>query len=98
MIKKIFDENKGNYGYRRIQLALKEQGLNVNQKKIHRLMRKLGLKGKKFIRKSRKYNSYKGTVGYGEKNVYIVVSTLQYPIQIPLNLSIMNVIKVEIFK
>ncbi|EGO8422687.1 transposase [Enterococcus faecalis] len=67
-IKKIFDENKGNYGYRRIQLALKEQGLNVNQKKIRRLMRKLVLKGTKFIRKSRKYNSYKGTVGYGEKN------------------------------
>lgn len=68
LIKKIFDENKGNYVYRRIQLALKEQGLNVNQKKIRRLMRKLGLKGTKFIRKSRKYNSYKGTVGYGEKN------------------------------
>lgn len=30
-------------------------------------MRKLGLKGTKFIRKSRKYNSYKGSVGYGEK-------------------------------
>lgn len=34
LIKKIFDENKRNYGYRCIQLALKEQGLNVNQKKF----------------------------------------------------------------
>ncbi len=33
LIKEIFEENKGNYGYRRIQLALKERGMKVNQKK-----------------------------------------------------------------
>ncbi|EBF5204890.1 transposase [Listeria monocytogenes] len=33
-MKEIFDENKGNYSYRRIQLALKEQGITINQKKI----------------------------------------------------------------
>ncbi|WP_270997519.1 IS3 family transposase, partial [Listeria seeligeri] len=41
----IFDEHHGNYGYRRIQLALKAQGINVNQKKVRRIMGKLGLKG-----------------------------------------------------
>lgn len=69
IIKDIFEENKGNYGYRRIQLALKERGMKVNQKKIRRIMRKLGLKGMKFTRKSRKYNSYKGTVGRRTKNL-----------------------------
>ncbi|WP_338350792.1 IS3 family transposase [Enterococcus faecalis] len=81
MIKKIFDENKENYGYRCIQLALKKQRLNINQKKIPLLMRKLDLKGTKFIRKSRKYNFYKGRVEYGEKFIYIVISSLQYPIK-----------------
>jgi transposase InsO family protein len=57
-----------NYGYRRIQIALNERGLKVNQKKIRRLMRKLGLKGAKFTRKSCRYYSYKGTVGRVAKN------------------------------
>lgn len=69
LIKEIFEENKGNYGYRRIQLALKERGMKVNQKKIRRIMRKLGLKGTKFTHKSRKYNSYKGTIGRIAKNL-----------------------------
>ncbi|MFC3632464.1 IS3 family transposase [Enterococcus rivorum] len=68
-IKKIFEENNGNYGYRRIQIALNQLGLKVNQKKIRRIMRKLGLKGLKFTRKSRKYSSYKGTVGRVAKNL-----------------------------
>ncbi|HBI2078054.1 TPA: IS3 family transposase [Enterococcus faecalis] len=68
LINKIFEENNGNYGYRRIQYALMERGLKVNQKKIRRIMRKLGLKSVKFTQKSRKYNSYKGTVGQLAKN------------------------------
>ncbi|WP_143210977.1 IS3 family transposase [Listeria ivanovii] len=67
-IQKIFDDHNGNYGYRRIQLALKAQGINVNQKKVRRIMGKLGLKGSKFIRKSRRYNSYKGAIGRVAKN------------------------------
>ena len=67
-IQEIFEENDGNYGYRRIQIALKEHGIKVNQKKILQIMRKLGLKSLKFTRKSRKYNSYKGTVGRVAKN------------------------------
>lgn len=69
LIKEIFEENKGIYGYRRIQLTLKELGMKVNQKKIRRIVRKLGLKGMKFTHKSRKYNSYKGTIGRIAKNL-----------------------------
>ncbi|WP_271010650.1 IS3 family transposase, partial [Listeria seeligeri] len=67
-IQEIFDEHHGNYGYRRIHLALKAQGIMVNQKKVRRIMGKLGLKGSKFIRKSRRYNSYKGPIGRVAKN------------------------------
>ena len=68
IIQSIFDEHNGNYGYRRIRLALKNQGLLVNHKKVQRIMRKLGLKGDKFIRKSRRFSSYKGTIGTVAKN------------------------------
>lgn len=62
-IQSIFDEHNGNYGYRRIQLELKNRDIIVNHKKVQRIMRKLGLKGNKFTRKSRRYSSYKGTIG-----------------------------------
>ena len=60
-IKEIFFYHKERYGYRRITLELKNQGYNVNHKKVYRLMVKLGLKPLK--RNKRKYSSYKGTVG-----------------------------------
>ena len=43
-IKEIFEQNKERYGYRRITLELKNQGYNVNHKKVYRIMVKLGLK------------------------------------------------------
>jgi putative transposase len=67
-IQSIFEENNGNYGYRRIKLELKNRGYKVNHKKVQRIMNKLGLKGDKFRRKSRKYSSYKGTIGTITKN------------------------------
>ena len=60
-IKEIFINNKERYGYHRITLELKNQGYNVNHKKVYRIMIKLGLKPLK--RNKRKYSSYKGTVG-----------------------------------
>ena len=57
----IFNENKGRYGYRRITLELKNRGLNVNHKKIQRIMKELGLQS--IQRPKRRYNSYKGTIG-----------------------------------
>lgn len=38
------DKNKERYGYRRITLEFKNQGYNVNHKKVYRIMVKLGLK------------------------------------------------------
>ena len=60
-IKEIFINNKERYGYRRITLELRNQGYNVNHKKVYRIMVKLGLKPLK--RNKRKYSSYKGTIG-----------------------------------
>ena len=60
-IKEIFIYNKERYGYRRITLELRNQGYNVNHKKVYRIMVKLGLKPLK--RNKRKYSSYKGTIG-----------------------------------
>ena len=51
-IKEIFIQNKERYGYRRITLELKNQGYNVNHKKVYRIMVKLGLKPLKEIKES----------------------------------------------
>ena len=37
-IKEIFIKNKERYGYRRITLELRNQGYNVNHKKVYRIM------------------------------------------------------------
>lgn len=42
-IKMIYDEHKGNYGYRRITLELRNQGFLVNHKKVQRLMKLMNL-------------------------------------------------------
>ncbi len=57
-----------NYGYRRIHALLKKDGLIINKKKVQRLIQKLGLQVTSFGRKSRKYYSYKGTVGKVAQN------------------------------
>lgn len=43
-IKEIFFDNKERYGYRRITIELKNQGYNVNHKKVYRIMVKIRLK------------------------------------------------------
>ena len=60
-IEEIFNKHKKRYGYRRITLELRNQGYNVNHKKVYRIMVKLDLKPLK--RNKRKYSSYKGEVG-----------------------------------
>ena len=52
-----------NYGYRRITAMLRKQGLLINKKKVQKLVQKLKLQVTSFSRKSRKYSSYKGTIG-----------------------------------
>src|SRR5699024_2893098 len=69
LIKKNFEEHKGKYGHRRIGTELRNRGYMVNSKKILRIMRKLNLECIKFTRKSRKFSTYKGTIGKVAKNL-----------------------------
>ncbi len=65
-IKDIFYENKQRYGVRRITAELRNQGININHKKIQRLMNKCGLKA---IKPKVKYHSYIGEVGHIADNI-----------------------------
>ena len=60
-IKEVFEENAHRYGYRRITDELHAKGMVINHKKVFRLMKMLGIRGKK--RKNEAYHSYKGEVG-----------------------------------
>lgn len=66
-IQAIFTEHKGNYGYRRMTLELRNRGFVVNHKKVQRLMKILGLSAR--IRRKRKYSSYQGEVGKKADNL-----------------------------
>lgn len=48
--------------------VLRREGFIINHKKVQRLMKKLGICVTSYWHKSRKYNSYKGTVGRIAKN------------------------------
>ena len=43
MIQIIYVDYKGNYGYRRIHLELRNRGFVINHKKVQRLMTVMGL-------------------------------------------------------
>ena len=66
-IQSIYREHKGNYGYRRIHLELRNRGYSVNHKKVQRLMKVLGLTAR--IRRKRKYSSYQGEIGKKAENL-----------------------------
>lgn len=57
MIIVIYELHRGNYGYRRITKELRNKGVNVNKKKVSRIMRELNLQGKV---SPKRYNSYRG--------------------------------------
>ena len=65
-IKAIYDENRGCYGYRRVCMALRNEGCHINHKTVQKLMSQTGLKAK---RKKRRYHSYKGHVGTVAPNI-----------------------------
>ena len=56
----IFNENRKRYGVRRVHHELLNRGLQVNHKRVQRIMNQLKLFGK---RPKEKYHSYKGDVG-----------------------------------
>ena len=66
MIKSIFHEHKGRYGYRRITSEMRNRDTVLNHKTVQRLMMLMGLKS--HIRKVR-YRSYKGEVGRIAPNI-----------------------------
>ncbi len=65
-IASIYNSHKGRYGYRRITLQLREEGVTVNHKTVQKLMGQMSLKAK---RKIVKYKSYKGEVGKIAPNI-----------------------------
>ncbi|MDG6894506.1 integrase [Volucribacter amazonae] len=58
-ILEIYEENQGNYGYRRVCAELRKS-MMINHKKVQAIMQQLGLKGKCV---QQKYRSYRGKVG-----------------------------------
>ena len=66
-IQSIFTEHRGNYGYRRMTLELRNRGYVVNHKRVQRLMKVLGLSAR--IRRKRKYSSYQGEIGKKADNL-----------------------------
>lgn len=60
MIETIYHDHKGRYGYRRIHLTLKKEGIKINHKTVQRLMKELNLKS---TVRPKKYRAYRGDVG-----------------------------------
>lgn len=65
-IRKIYDQHKGRYGYRRITIQLRDEGVIANHKTVRKLMVSMSLKAK---RRNLRYRSYKGDVGKIAPNV-----------------------------
>jgi len=61
LVTRIFAENRGRYGYRRIALTLRlQEGLCLSGKTVSKLMREEGLR---CLVRRKKYRSYRGEVG-----------------------------------
>jgi transposase InsO family protein len=60
MIKKIYHEHRGRYGYRRITAEMKRRGYTINHKTVAKLMAVCGIKCQVRLRK---YRSYRGDTG-----------------------------------
>ncbi|AHD05346.1 putative transposase InsK for insertion sequence element IS150 [Paenibacillus larvae subsp. larvae DSM 25430] len=66
VIKQIFEEHRGRYGYRRITLELRNKGYSINHKTVLHLMRQLGIK---CLVRMKKYYSYRGRAGRVAPNI-----------------------------
>lgn len=62
----IYDQHKGRYGYRRITDTLKNNGVQINHKRVARIMNACGLKS---LVRTKKYKSYKGQQGKIARNL-----------------------------
>ena len=59
-IAELYHQNRGRYGYRRLTLAMRNEGYVINGKTVRRLMAEAGIKCQV---RMKKYKSYKGEVG-----------------------------------
>lgn len=59
LIKQIYEEHRGRYGYRRIACALSTYGVDLHANTVRRLMGQLNLKS---VQRIKRYKSYKGEV------------------------------------
>lgn len=66
LIKQIYERHKGRYGYRRITLALRDQGIDLHANTVRRLMGLLNLKS---LQRVKRYKSFRGTVGVVAPNL-----------------------------
>jgi putative transposase len=66
LIKSIYNQHKGRYGYRRITDELQNRAIIINHKTVLRLMKLLGLKS---IIRVKKYKSYRGENGKIAPNI-----------------------------
>ena len=62
LILAIRKEHK-DYGYRRLWAQLRNLGHKINRKAVQRIVQKLGLQVHSFTHRTRKYSSYRGSVG-----------------------------------
>ena len=63
----LFHSNYNAFGYRKIHMLLKREGITTSEKVIRRIMKQEGLIVK--VRKRRKYNSYKGEISPAVDNL-----------------------------
>nr|WP_261459942.1 IS3 family transposase [Serratia fonticola] len=60
LVLKIYHQHKGRYGYRRIRMACRNEGVLINGKIVRKLMKELGISS---LIRLKKYRSYKGEQG-----------------------------------
>lgn len=59
-IRALFDQHEGRYGYRRITLALRQDGCCINHKAVQRHMRDMALRAKT---RPKRYRAWRGSPG-----------------------------------
>lgn len=67
LIKKFFDESNNTYGYRRINLDLRDAGIRMSEKVVRRIMKQENLVV--VLPKRKRYNSYMGEISPAVDNV-----------------------------
>ena len=65
-IMEIYERSRRTYGYRRITMAMRSLGYNINHKTVRKLMVSIGIRA---VQKRKKYRSYRGTVGKVAENI-----------------------------